>query len=85
MVWGDHPNCLIVLDEQLSGDRGGWEQVIWKLEQEILLEDPGVITFSVWQKSFIGEFYRCADCGELHSQAEDDPAGDLRIDLDEDD
>ncbi|MBO0682447.1 MAG: hypothetical protein J2P45_04755, partial [Candidatus Dormibacteraeota bacterium] len=85
MVWGDpHPYCLIVLDEQLSGERGSWEQVVWRLEQEVLLEEPGVINYSVWQKGFVGEFYRCADCGELHSQYDEDPAGDLRLDLDDD-
>ena len=86
MVWGDpHPYRLIVLDEQLSGERGGWEQVVWRLEQEVLLEEPGVINYSVWQKGFVGEFYRCADCGELHSQYDEDPAGDLRLDLDDED
>ena len=86
MVWGDpHPYCLIVLDEQLSGERGTWEQVIWKLEQEVLVEEPGVVSYSVWQKGFVGEFYRCADCGELHSQFDDDPADELRLDLNSDD
>jgi hypothetical protein len=78
MVWADpHPYCLIVLDEQLPPD--GWEQVIWKLEEEVLVEDPGVVSYSVWHKGFIGEYYRCADCGELHSQFDDDPTGDLRL------
>ena len=86
MVWGDpHPYCLIVLDEQLSGERGGWEQVVWRLEQEVLLEEPGVINYSVWQKGFVGEYYRCADCGELHSQYDEDPAGDLWLDFDDED
>jgi hypothetical protein len=86
MVWGDpHPYCLIVLDEQLSGERGGWEQVVWKLEQEVLVEEPGVVSYSVWQKGFVGEFYRCADCGELHSQFDDDPTGSLGLgDIEED-
>ncbi len=82
MLWGDpHPYCLIVLDEQLGADRvpatgqGAWEQVIFRLEEEILVEEPGVVTYSVWQKGFIGEFYRCADCGELHSQFDDDNGG----------
>jgi hypothetical protein len=84
MVWGDpHPYCLIILDDQLPD--GGWEQVIWKLEQEVLVEEPGVVSYSVWQKSFIGEFYRCADCGELHSQFEEDPTSDLRLDMDDHD
>jgi hypothetical protein len=84
MVWGDpHPYCLIVLDDQLA--EGGWEQVIWKLEQEVLVEEPGVVSYSVWQKSFVGEFYRCADCGELHSQFEEDPASDLRLDMEDHD
>ena len=84
MVWGDpHPYCVIVLDDQLQ--EGGWEQVIWKLEQEVLVEEPGVVSYAVWQKSFIGEFYRCADCGELHSQFEEDPTSDLRLDIDDGD
>jgi hypothetical protein len=84
MVWSEHPYCLIVLDERTGGDSGGWQQVVWKLEQEILLEDPGVVTYSVWQKGFLGEFYRCADCGELHNQFDEDPGDDLRLDLDSD-
>jgi hypothetical protein len=84
VVWAEpHPYCLIVLDEQLS--TGGWEQVIWRLEHEILVEEPGIVTYSVWQKRFVGEFYRCADCGELHSQFEEDPASELRLgDMEED-
>jgi hypothetical protein len=83
MVWAEpHPYCLIVLDEQVA--TGGWEQVVWRLEHEILVEEPGIVTYSVWQKRFVGEFYRCADCGELHSQFEEDPAGELRLgDIDE--
>lgn len=81
VIWSEHPACLIVLDDRLSGERGSWQQVIWKLEQEILLEDPGIMTYSVWQKQFLGEFYRCADCGELHNQFDDDPGDDLRLDL----
>jgi hypothetical protein len=80
MIWGEHPYCLIVLDGELPSERGGWEQVVWKLEQEILLEDPGVVTYAVWQKKFVGEFYRCADCGELHNQADED-ATELHLDL----
>jgi hypothetical protein len=82
MIWGEpHPYCLIILDDQLA--EGGWEQVIWRLEQEILVEDPAVVSYSVWQKGFLGEYYRCGDCGELHSQLDDDPASDLRLgDLD---
>ena len=84
ITWGEpHPYCLIVLDEQLPAD--GWEQVVWKLEQEILVEEPGIVSYSVWHKTFLGEYYRCADCGELHSQFDDDPTGDLRLtDIDED-
>ncbi len=78
MIWGDpHPYCVIVLDDQLPPN--GWEQVIWKLEQEVMVEEPGVISFSVWHKGFVGEFYRCADCGELHSQFDDDPSGPLGL------
>jgi len=80
VIWGDpHPYCLIVLDESLGGERGGFEQVIWKLEEEILVEEPGVISYSVWQKGFLGEYYRCADCGELHSQYDDGPGSELRL------
>src|SRR5438445_98383 len=57
----------------------GWEQVIYKLEQEILVEEPGVVSYSVWQKGFVGEFYRCADCGELHSQFDEDTGNELRL------
>ena len=82
MVWGEpHPYCLIVLDDNLQ--EGGWEQVIWRLEQEVLVEEPGVVSYSVWQKGFVGEFYRCADCGELHSQFDEDPTSDLRLDIDD--
>ncbi|MGH7903860.1 MAG: hypothetical protein ACREPA_07010 [Candidatus Dormibacteraceae bacterium] len=78
MIWGEpHPYCLIILDEQLSG---GWEQVIWRLEQEVLIEEAGVFSYSVWHKGFVGEYYRCADCGDLHSQFDEDPAGELRLD-----
>jgi hypothetical protein len=78
VVWADpHPYCLIILDPELK--ERGWEQVIWRLEQEILVEEPGLVSYSVWQKGFVGEFYRCADCGELHSHFDEDPAGDLGL------
>ena len=78
VIWGEpHPYCVVVLDEQLPAP--GWEQVVWKLEQEILVEDAGVVNFSVWHKTFLGEYYRCADCGELHNQFDEDPAGELRL------
>ena len=78
MVWGEpHPYCLVVLDDDV--ETGGWEQVIYKLEQEILVEEPGVVSYSVWQKGFVGEFYRCADCGELHSQFDEDTGNELRL------
>jgi hypothetical protein len=84
VMWGDpHPYCLVVLDESLP--QGGWEQVIWKLEEDILVEDPGVVSFSVWHKGFIGEFYRCADCGELHSQFDEEPGAGLGFIADDDD
>jgi hypothetical protein len=83
-VWGEpHPYCLIILDGQLAD--GGWRQVIWRLEQEVLVEEPGVVSYSVWHKGFVGEFYRCADCGELHSQFDEDPAGALGLGEIEDD
>lgn len=84
VTWGEHPYCLIVLDQERTSERGGWEQVVWRLEQEILLEDPGVFTYGVWRKEFLGEFYRCADCGELHNQSDEDGA-DLHLDLGGDD
>ncbi len=84
MLWGDPgPYCLIVLSEKLSSERGGWEQVVWKLEQEVLVEEPGDVSYGVWQKIFLGEFYRCADCGELHNQLDEDPADELRVELDD--
>jgi hypothetical protein len=83
LIWSEQPTCLIVLDEQLTGDRGGWRQVVWRLEQEILLDEPGEVIYSVWQKGFLGEFYRCPDCGELHNQFEEDATDDLRLDLDD--
>jgi hypothetical protein len=84
VVWGEpHPYCLITLDPQLG--EGGWRQVIWRLEQEVLVEEPGVVSYSVWHKGFVGEFYRCADCGELHSQFDEDPAGALGLGEIEDD
>jgi hypothetical protein len=82
VLWGEpHPYCLIVLDDNLQ--EGGWEQVVWRLEQEVLVEEPGVVSYSVWQKGFVGEFYRCADCGELHNQFDEDPTSDLRLDIDD--
>ena len=78
MVWGEpHPYCLIVLDADLPN--GGWEQVVWRLEQEVLVDEPGIVSYSVWQKGFSGEYYRCADCGELHSQFDEDPSADLGL------
>jgi len=79
MVWGDpHPYCVVVLDDDIES--GGWEQVIYRLEQEILVEEPGVISYAVWHKGFVGEYYRCADCGELHSQFDEDAGTELRLD-----
>ncbi len=84
MIWGEpHPYCLIVLDSELPN--GGWEQVVWRLEQEVLVDEPGVVSYSVWKKGFVGEFYRCADCGELHSQFDEDPAAELGLGGIEDD
>jgi hypothetical protein len=28
----------------------------------------------------VGEYYRCADCGELHSQFDEDAGTELRLD-----
>src|SRR5436309_2503952 len=68
----------VVLDDDVEA--GGWEQVIYRLEQEILVEEPGVVSYAVWQKGFVGEYYRCADCGELHSQFDEDTSNGLRLD-----
>src|SRR5258706_343440 len=78
MVWGEpHPYCLVVLDPEIEA--GTWEQVIYRLEQEILVEEPGVVSYAVWHKGFVGEFYRCADCSELHSQFDEDAGSELRL------
>src|SRR5260370_34425 len=79
MVWGEpHPYCVVVLDDDI--EVGGWEQVIYRLEQEVLVEEPGVVSYAVWHKGFVGEYYRCADCGELHSQFDEDTTKGLRLD-----
>jgi hypothetical protein len=79
MVWGEpHPYCVVVLDDDI--ETGGWEQVIYRLEQEILVEEPGIVSYAVWHKGFVGEYYRCADCGELHSQFDEDAGPGLRLD-----
>src|SRR5207245_1448723 len=79
VVWGEpHPYCVVVLDDDI--EVGGWEQVIYRLEQEILVEEPGVVSYAVWHKGFVGEYYRCADCGELHSQFDEDSSNGLRLD-----
>jgi hypothetical protein len=79
VIWGEpHPYCLVVLDDAVEA--GGWEQVIYRLEQEILVEEPGVVSYAVWHKGFVGEYYRCADCGELHSQFDEDAGKELRLD-----
>src|SRR5882672_9196438 len=79
MVWGEpHPYCLVVLDDDI--ETVGWEQVMYRLEQEILVEEPGVVSYAVWHKGFVGEYYRCADCGELHSQFDEDTSNGLRLD-----
>src|SRR6266849_6428343 len=39
----------------------------------------GVVSYAVWHKGFVGEFYRCADCGELHSQFDEDAGSELRL------
>src|SRR5256885_2141740 len=79
LVWGEpHPYCVVVLDNDV--EVGGWEQVIYRLEQEILVEEPGVVSYAVWHKGFDGEYYRCADCGELHSQFDEDASPGLRLD-----
>src|SRR5438477_598985 len=68
----------VVLNENI--EVGGWEPVIYRLEQEILVEEPGVVSYAVWHKGFVGEYYRCADCGELHSQFDKDSSNGLRLD-----
>ncbi len=79
VIWGEpHPYCVVVLDDAIEA--AGWEQVIYRLEQEILVEEPGVVSYAVWHKGFVGEYYRCADCGELHSQFDEDAGKELRLD-----
>src|SRR6266536_2331565 len=79
VVWGEpHPYCVVVLDDDVEA--GGWEQVIYRLEQEILVDEPGDVSYAVWHKGFVGEYYRCADCGELHSQFDEDTSNGLRLD-----
>jgi hypothetical protein len=39
-----------------------------------------VVSYAVWHKGFVGEYYRCADCGELHSQFDEDAGTELRLD-----
>ena len=56
------------------------DPAIYRLEQEILVEEPGIVSYAVWHKGFVGEYYRCADCGELHSQFDEDGANELRLD-----
>src|SRR2546430_12547505 len=78
MVWGEpHPYCLVVLDPEIEA--GSWEQVIYRLEQESLGEGAGGVRYAGWRKGFVGEFYRCADCGELHSQFDEDAGSELRL------
>lgn len=79
VIWGEpHPYVMVVLDDEI--ETGGWEQVIYRLEQEILVDEPGVVSYAVWHKGFVGEYYRCADCGELHSQFDEDAGTELRLD-----
>ena len=46
----------------------------------MLFRSPGVVSYAVWHKGFVGEYYRCGDCGELHSQLDEDAANELRLD-----
>lgn len=83
VLWGEpHAYCLVVLDERVAD--GDWEQVIYRLENEVLVDEPGAVNFAVWHKTFLGEYYRCADCGELHSQFDEENT-DLRLPAPDDD
>ncbi len=74
LVWGDPQTyCMIALDDGLVPD--AWQQVIWKLEQEVLVDELGSVNYNVWQKNFQGEYYRCTDCGELHSRFDEASGG----------
>ena len=44
------------------------------------MDHAGVVSYAVWHKGFVGEYYRCADCGELHSQFDEDSSNGLRLD-----
>src|SRR5207302_6188745 len=62
MVWGEpHPYCVVVLDNDV--EVGGWEQVIYRLEQEILVEEPGVVSYAVWHKGRSEERRVGKECG----------------------
>ncbi len=81
--WGQpQTHCLVVLHEVLP--EGSHEQVIWRLEQEILVDELGEVNYSVWHVRYLGDFYRCNDCGELHSQF-DDPTSELDLEILDDD
>jgi len=78
MVGGEpHADCRVIIDPEIEA--GGCEQVVYRREQEILVEVRGVGSYAVWHKGFVGEFYRCADCGELHSQFDEDAGSELRL------
>src|SRR5207245_2739576 len=49
-------------------------------QEELLGEEPGVVSDAGWHKGVVGEYYRCADCGELHSQFDEDAGKELRLD-----
>src|SRR5260370_7274909 len=54
MVWGEpHPYCVVVLDEEIEA--GGWEQVIYRLEQGIPGGGAGGGSYAGLHKGFVGE------------------------------
>src|SRR5258707_709739 len=72
----------VVLNEsmRLSEDESWATAVAARQERVEAAFEPGIVSYAVWHKGFVGEYYRCADCGELHSQFDEDGANELRLD-----
>src|SRR5438876_212271 len=68
----------VVLNEsmRLSEDEG-WAPEVSDRQERV---EAGIVSYAVWHKGFVGEYYRCADCGELHSQFDEDTTNGLRLD-----
>jgi hypothetical protein len=64
------PYCCIVLDQSLPPQ--SWRHVIWKCEHDLLGAAAVNAVYSVWHGKFVGEYYRCSECGELHPVNGDD-------------